>query len=892
MMKLSQVLNVFGVMLTGAALSVASAQEMPSRSYAGEKTGNMRLSNTPLPQAKTSAMPLKLRALSVPAYEVKLAPTKAQLEEAAASAEGGKSAAKKTGQSVAEKIGVSKGSAQAASVGPQRVGSVFDAGMKRSRLAWQTAADRSSVTQLIVSSAGAKGIRTQIRLPEGMTNGELRVASNRDESAEILPLSVVQDGVIWTPYTEGETQIIEIFARQNVAGALLQVGDVMHFEQSLFAGASQGQAKVAGSCNVDVACTSNNAALDSALNVSKQAVAKINFRSGSGAFICTGTLINSQAFPVPYFLTANHCISTAAEAASVSTQWFRYATACGTGAGVGGGQAFAGEVQVAGGAQLVFTNHMADSTLLQLNMMPPQGTTYSGWNAALLANGASIVSVSHPTGDIMKYSLGSLSVSGSTTGQLRLFGYPQDMYGITFTRGIIEGGSSGSGLFTLAADGSLQLRGVLSGTTLRAGAGLSCTNLNENATYGRFEIFYPQIEPYLSARSYPVDDLPNQPSDSATAIPLTGAPVAGTLGRAGDLDVFRIDVASAGTLIAGSRGGNDLIGALLDAQGAPVSPVADSSSDDAERGNNEFGITVPVTPGRYYLSVGHFDPAATTPNGYQVFAKFTTATENYTGMWWNDQESGWGINVNHQDNILFATLFTYDATSRATWLVMSNGNRQADGGYVGDLFRVTGPPFNANPFTPIGAGNVTRVGSMRIAFIPAAAAQQVATLTYDINGVSVSKTIKRQVFATLPNCKFDGFDRSGTANFTDMWWNPNESGWGLNIAHQSDIIFATLFNYDQNGRDLWLVMSNGALQTGSTNSLVYQGSLFRTTGPAFNASPFTPIGAGNITTVGNMKLEFTTGNAGKLTYDVNGVAVTKNIQRQVFAEARTSCAKP
>src|SRR5688500_17681657 len=34
-------------------------------------------------------------------------------------------------------------------------------------------------------------------------------------------------------------------------------------------------------------------------------------------------------------------------------------------------------------------------------------------------------------------------------------------------------------------------------------------------------------------------------------------------------------------------------------------------------------------------------------------------------------------------------------------------------------------------------------------------------------------------------------------NSTDIWWDPSESGWGLNvIQHSSNVIFATWFSYD------------------------------------------------------------------------------------------------
>ena len=40
---------------------------------------------------------------------------------------------------------------------------------------------------------------------------------------------------------------------------------------------------------------------------------------------------------------------------------------------------------------------------------------------------------------------------------------------------------------------------------------------------------------------------------------------------------------------------------------------------------------------------------------------------------------------------------------------------------------------------------------------------------------------------------------SGT-NFTDQWWNPDESGWGASILQQGDVLFVDLFVYGADGR--------------------------------------------------------------------------------------------
>lgn len=254
-----------------------------------------------------------------------------------------------------------------------------------------------------------------------------------------------------------------------------------------------------------------------------------------------------------------------------------------------------------------------------------------------------------------------------------------------------------------------------------------------------------------------------------------------------------------------------------------------------------------------------------------------------TALWWNPAESGWGLNLNHQGNILFGTLFTYDANRAPLWLVMSGGVMQPDGlTFIGDLYRTTGPAFNAVPFTPIGAANLSKVGTMTVAFSEA----NVATLIYTVNGVEVRKSIQRQVYGTRSaNCMPTSAARTTSTNYQDLWWNTAESGWGINITHQDSTLFATLFTYDATGRDLWLVMSGGVRQPDGS----YFGDLFRTAGSAFNARPFIPIGAADLTWVGTMRLRFSDGENATLTYTYNDAPVTKSITRQVFSSPVSAC---
>ena len=40
-------------------------------------------------------------------------------------------------------------------------------------------------------------------------------------------------------------------------------------------------------------------------------------------------------------------------------------------------------------------------------------------------------------------------------------------------------------------------------------------------------------------------------------------------------------------------------------------------------------------------------------------------TSDISDMWWNSNESGWGMNATQQGNILFITLYVYSADAKA-----------------------------------------------------------------------------------------------------------------------------------------------------------------------------------------------------------------------------------
>jgi len=261
----------------------------------------------------------------------------------------------------------------------------------------------------------------------------------------------------------------------------------------------------------------------------------------------------------------------------------------------------------------------------------------------------------------------------------------------------------------------------------------------------------------------------------------------------------------------------------------------------------------------------------------------TPASVNYEGLWWRAPagfESGWGINLTHQGDIIFATWFTYDIDGTGMWLVMTAPKTSADT-YSGALLRTTGPAFSAVPFDPSKVV-ATQVGTGTLTFTD----QDNGSFAYTVNGVAQTKALTREIFSSpVPTCA-EGATAGSVPNYQDLWWRSpaaSESGWGINLTHQGDTIFATWFTYGADGKGLWIVMT-----AGKTAPNTYGGKLYRTNGPAFNSVPFNPASI-VASEVGSATLTFSDASNGVFAYTLNGVTQSKPITREIFQSPATVC---
>jgi hypothetical protein len=256
--------------------------------------------------------------------------------------------------------------------------------------------------------------------------------------------------------------------------------------------------------------------------------------------------------------------------------------------------------------------------------------------------------------------------------------------------------------------------------------------------------------------------------------------------------------------------------------------------------------------------------AAAAPTPVASLAR-PIAAVNLTDVWHDPKQPGWGVFIDHQGDNMFGALFTHDASGDPVWFVMSDGTRQPDGAFMGELYRSNGPMAE-------GRVDAQAIGMMR--FEPGDG--NAGTLTYIVGGVSYTKSVERFRFSSaLRECRWSSDPLKATlerANFTSLWWSPAKPGWGLALSQQGENTFGVLFIYDQLNRPSWVVMASGV-----------QKSLGAFGGPLYRA------GRGLIQEVGSLSLKFSTASDGVIKYRVDGADYEDKITRQTFSPLRAQC---
>lgn len=355
-------------------------------------------------------------------------------------------------------------------------------GYTATRGAWQRALHGGRLWSVSIVAPGALGMRVhfaELSLPAG---AQLIVYNENDPMEALGPYSQPAKNMLdlWSATCFSDSVIVECYVPAGIEiGAVhIKIDKITHqyVPFAYLPWAEAAWSKSAGTCNNDVSCYP-------AWATAATGIAGYDGIGPDGGFFCSGAVLaDTSNSATPYFLTANHCVSSASTASTLEFFWFYQTSTCN-----GTPPSRSSVPTTTGGAALLANTDVtsgADFCLLRLNTTPPAGVSYLGWSSSAIALGTSTVCIHHPSADYKRITFGALTSTNP--------GEPANrFYQSTWSSGVTEPGSSGSPLMT-ASNG--QVIGQLYGGPSFCGA--SSADLLDY--YGRFDQSYPIVQSYLN----------------------------------------------------------------------------------------------------------------------------------------------------------------------------------------------------------------------------------------------------------------------------------------------------------------------------------------------------------------------------------------------------------
>lgn len=359
---------------------------------------------------------------------------------------------------------------------------------------WETLADGARIWRLRIVSPGAKSLNfgfARYRLPEGArlhlfaaplpgerSDGDSAGAA---EARRRWPIrgphgaaDANSEGGFWSAIVPGDDAVIELWVPREAAfDPELRIAQVNHdylgFGTAAMAGIgadagpASGDPSKQGSCNNDVICPEGDPW--------RAEIRSVAVYTLSGAWTCTGTLLNSHA-PArpPLFLTANHCAISESNDGTMVIYWNFESPTCGQ---LGGGSL----AQSQNGGVLLAKSSTSDFCLVRLEETPDEAFNvyYAGWDAREETRPASAVGIHHPNCDEKAISFTNSALAVTSYLQDGTPGDGTHWRVIRWHDGTTEPGSSGSGIW----DEDRRIVGQLHGGSA------SCEQPEESDWYGR-----------------------------------------------------------------------------------------------------------------------------------------------------------------------------------------------------------------------------------------------------------------------------------------------------------------------------------------------------------------------------------------------------------------------
>lgn len=336
--------------------------------------------------------------------------------------------------------------------------------------------DLLDVKSIAFSSYEAKGMRLKLQCKKiPPPQHKILIKGEYDNELKIVNFDKKE---VWTPFISGS--IAYMYYCKPISSSIDFYPITVSAYAYVFRDPIEELAKVA-SCYEDVMC-------HSPWNTMSFGVVGLESIKNKYLIYCTGSVLtdNNDATISNLILTANHCVPSQEKADTLEFLWFYQTDTC-----HGAVPSIYTIPITSGGATLLATsneNTGTDVTLLQMKNPPPRNIYEFGYANYPIDLNTEVVIIHHPGGSYKRISFGKTTNTGSPSYENSNLMPLDKFYEVKYYLSSTESGSSGSPLISTST-------GVILGQLW--GGTASCSAMDEPDYFGRFDVSYPILEPFL-----------------------------------------------------------------------------------------------------------------------------------------------------------------------------------------------------------------------------------------------------------------------------------------------------------------------------------------------------------------------------------------------------------
>ncbi len=336
--------------------------------------------------------------------------------------------------------------------------------------------DLLDVKSLAFTSYEAKGMRLKLQCKKiPPPQHRIFIKGEYDNELKIVNFDKKE---VWTPFIPGS--IAYLYYCKPISSSIDFYPLTVSAYAYVFKDPIEELAKVA-SCYEDVMCHSP---------WNKMSFGVVGLESIKNKFLifCTGSVLtdNNESTISNLILTANHCVPNQEKADTLEFFWFYQTDTC-----HGAVPSIYTVPITSGGAILLATsneNTGTDVTLLQMRNSPPNNIYEFGYTNYPVDLNTEVIVIHHPGGSYKRISFGKTTNTGSPSYENSNLMPLDKFYEVKYYLSSTESGSSGSPLISTST--GLILGQLWGGTA-------SCSAMDEPDYFGRFDVSYPILEPFL-----------------------------------------------------------------------------------------------------------------------------------------------------------------------------------------------------------------------------------------------------------------------------------------------------------------------------------------------------------------------------------------------------------